>query len=276
MICLIRDIPVHYVEYGEGRPVICVHGWPVDHRLMSGCLEPVFNQMKGYRRIYLDLPGMGQTPAAPWIHNSDNMLEVLIEFINTVIGGGSFLLAGESYGGRLALGLIHKMGSRIDGVLFICAATDSDAIIDHPDNLPKKRVLWQSERMASLKGHQSYNGFMDMAVISSPEIFDKFVNDIQPGLDAADWEFVSNRCSGDYGPELEEAVRSVTFDKPSCILTGRQDHVVGYKKAYELFERFPRAAYAVLDCAGHNLQIESEPLFQQFVRDWIWRTEIDI
>ena len=76
MVCLIRDIPIYYEEYGEGRPVLCIHGYSVDHHLMTGCLEPVFTQMSGYRRIYLDLPGMGKTPAASWIQNADDMLEI--------------------------------------------------------------------------------------------------------------------------------------------------------------------------------------------------------
>ena len=62
MICLVCGIPVYYEEYGTGKPVLSIHGWPVDHHIMSGCMEPVFNKMQRYRRIYLDLPGMGKTP----------------------------------------------------------------------------------------------------------------------------------------------------------------------------------------------------------------------
>lgn len=33
----------------------------LDHRLMSGCMEPIFTKREGWRRIYIDLPGMGVT-----------------------------------------------------------------------------------------------------------------------------------------------------------------------------------------------------------------------
>src|SRR5690606_32711693 len=49
--------PLHFVEYGEGTPVLALHGWGPDHRLMTGCLEPVFANRPGFRRIYPDLPG---------------------------------------------------------------------------------------------------------------------------------------------------------------------------------------------------------------------------
>jgi len=57
---------------------------------------------------------------------------------------------------------------------------------------------------------------------------------------------------------LFDAYDVLTFDKPSCILTGRQDHTTGYKLAYELVERFPRATFSILDCAGHRLEVERE------------------
>ncbi|MFD2469254.1 alpha/beta fold hydrolase [Amycolatopsis silviterrae] len=56
---------MHYVEHGSGTPVLAVHGWMPDHRLMTGCLEPVFARRPGFRRIYPDLPGMGDRPPGP-------------------------------------------------------------------------------------------------------------------------------------------------------------------------------------------------------------------
>lgn len=50
---------------------------------------------------------------------------------------------------------------------------------------------------------------------------------------------------------------------------------MGYLAAYELLVQFPRAAFAIVDCAGHNLQIDNEVLFNQFVKDWIWRIEMN-
>ena len=30
---------VHYVEYGSGKPVFNIHGYEVDHRMMTGALD---------------------------------------------------------------------------------------------------------------------------------------------------------------------------------------------------------------------------------------------
>lgn len=37
-----------------------LHGYVAGHRLMNKCMEPVFSIKDNYKRIYIDLPGMGQ------------------------------------------------------------------------------------------------------------------------------------------------------------------------------------------------------------------------
>ena len=34
----VRGHQVHYVEYGHGKPVFNIHGYEVDHRMMTGAL----------------------------------------------------------------------------------------------------------------------------------------------------------------------------------------------------------------------------------------------
>jgi len=72
-------------------------------------MEPVFKEKTAYKRIYFDLPGMGKTRAADWIANSDVMLDIVLEFIDHIIPGENFLLAGESYGGYLSRGILKKI-----------------------------------------------------------------------------------------------------------------------------------------------------------------------
>src|SRR5450631_2678526 len=103
MKCTIRDIPINYESYGSGLPLILIHGNTPDHRLMKGCMEPLFAQRTGWQRLYFDLPGMGQTPGSEHIKSTDDMLDVVIDFIDAVIPKQPFLIAGTSYGGIVNL-----------------------------------------------------------------------------------------------------------------------------------------------------------------------------
>jgi pimeloyl-ACP methyl ester carboxylesterase len=71
------NITFNYEVLGEGRPMLILHGNGPDHRMMMGCMEPVFSEQDSIRRIYVDLPGMGKSPAAEWITSSDEMLKAV-------------------------------------------------------------------------------------------------------------------------------------------------------------------------------------------------------
>jgi pimeloyl-ACP methyl ester carboxylesterase len=92
----VRGIPVLYEEIGEGRPVLVVHGFSLEHRVVIANYEPVFANRSGYRRIYLDMPGHGRTPAPDWLETEDQVLEVLTEFVEAVAPGERLVLIGQS------------------------------------------------------------------------------------------------------------------------------------------------------------------------------------
>ncbi|WP_167976159.1 alpha/beta fold hydrolase, partial [Lentzea indica] len=100
--------------------------------------------------------------------------------------------------------------------------------------------------------------FDDMAVVRTAEVARRFVDEILPGLQIADRDAMARiyeRWEHSEGPELG------VYDKPALFLTGRQDNVTGYEDVYALLPHYPYASFAVLDTAGHNLQIEQPALF---------------
>ena len=88
------NISLYYEEIGSGKPIVILHGWSLDHVFMKGALEPLFVEREGWRRIYVDLPGMGQSDAPDWLKTQDQMLDVVMEFINTVVPNERFCVAG--------------------------------------------------------------------------------------------------------------------------------------------------------------------------------------
>ena len=73
----VNDIVFEYEIIGKGIPVVMIHGFSVDRETMKGCMEPIFVDLKGWKRIYFDLPGMGKTKGTPLVKNSDHILDVL-------------------------------------------------------------------------------------------------------------------------------------------------------------------------------------------------------
>ncbi len=64
MECKIKNISINYEIIGRGKPIIIIHGYTRDHKVMAGCMEPVFSTKKNHKRIYIDLPGMDKSSSA--------------------------------------------------------------------------------------------------------------------------------------------------------------------------------------------------------------------
>jgi pimeloyl-ACP methyl ester carboxylesterase len=265
------SVTLSHVEEGVGVPVLALHGWTPDHRLMSGCLEPVFADRAGYRRLYPDLPGMGATAAPPSIASSDDVLAAVHDFVDDTVGDAPFLLVGESYGGYLSRALARDRAGQVLGLALICPI---GTVVRREDRtVPEPRVLRPDPELIDTLDERLAAEFADMAVVQTPEAARRFRDEVMTGLDLADlaamariqrrWELSTEPETGD------------PFPRPTLILTGRQDHSVGYRDQFALLAHYPRATFAVLDVAGHNLQIEQPRLFDALMGEWLDRVAAD-
>lgn len=266
----IKGMPVCYEKFGEGIPIICIHGFPEDHRAMMGCVEPLFEHITGYCRIYIDLPGMGCSPAHPEVKNADQMLDILHQFICMITKDAPYLLMGQSYGGYLSLGLVHRFPDLIDGVFLLCPCT----VTNRSDRaLPKRHtVIVQEPKLTEDDNPEDYREFLDMAAVVSPEIWSRYKAEILPGLKSADEAFCKQYQQQGYAFSFENALSDKTYQKPVCILTGRSDDCVGYENTFRFVKVFPFATFTVLAGAGHNLQLEAPSSFDSHFRLWLEQT----
>jgi len=264
--CKIKDISINYEIIGNGKPIVMLHGYSVDHRLMTGCMEPIFSTKEGYKRIYLDLPGMGKSRSSEWIKSSDDMLDIVISFIEKIIPGENFLLAGQSYGGYLSRGIIHKMAARIDGVLLICPLIIPDF---QKRSVEEHIVLAKDNEFLSKLTTEEAEDFN--LVVQNKKTYKRIKNEIMSGIEISDNKFLQTLQQNGYSLSFDVDKLNKKVDKPTLILLGKQDDCVGYKDAWSILENFPRATFAILDRAGHGLQIEQENLFNSLVNDWLVR-----
>ncbi|MEC2627937.1 alpha/beta hydrolase, partial [Bacillus cereus] len=193
-------------------------------------------------------------------------VEVLITFIEEIISTEKFLLVGESYGGYLAKGILAKMFERVSGLLLVCPV-----VVAEPEKriLPDKQVIVQDEEFLNTLTSTEREAFCELAVIANEYTYKRFKEEIKPGLDVANDEFIE-RLQKNYSLTMD--FQRKKYENPVLLLTGRQDISVGYQNIIEIIEEYPRATLAVLDMAGHNLQIEQPELFESLVGEWIRRT----
>jgi pimeloyl-ACP methyl ester carboxylesterase len=263
MKCELGDIEIFYETYGTGRPILMLPGRPSDHRIMERFMEPLFTQRDGWLRIYPDLPGTGSTPGLDRLATHDQMLDAMLAFIDMVIPGQRFVVAGLSYGGYLARGVVYRRAASIDGVLLCAPQVKGEPAEAH---LPPRTMIVENPALVAQLGPGA-----DLIVVQSPTVVEA-VREVLAEVQIADHSFNERlEASGSFSFDVDNL--PAPFGSPTLILTARQDHLCGYRDAWNLLDNYPRATFAVLDRAGHFVNIEQDALCQAIMREWLDRVE---
>ncbi|MGE5152154.1 MAG: alpha/beta fold hydrolase [Rhodospirillaceae bacterium] len=271
MKCETDTATIDYEEHGEGRPILFLHGWTMNRRLEIADYEPIFQVADGWRRIYPDLPGMGLSVAHD-IDCQDDMLVALLAFIDTVLPGQRFVLAGTSLGGYLARGITLRLRSRVDGLLLRvpCIVPDTGQ-----RTLPPAGPLVRNEALLASLDPAERTALGDV-LVQSPGYLEamraKVRDFVAPGIaDCAPFVSEMRLDPKRYAFSFDLAEAEKSFAKPVLIVAGRQDTTVGYRDAWDILESYPRATFAVLDRADHAWPVESPALLAALVDDWLER-----
>lgn len=99
MKIIIKDLNINYIQYGEGKDIILLHGWGQNIEMMKPLGDYFCDR---FRITILDLPGFGESdePKNTWtINDYELMLE---DFINKLKIKKPIVI-GHSFGGRLAI-----------------------------------------------------------------------------------------------------------------------------------------------------------------------------
>lgn len=260
---------------GSGRDVVFIHGWTMDHRDEARTYEPIFAGTSGWCRHYLDLPGMGRTPAKPGLRDMDGMLAALLDAITVLVGSRRFLLAGTSAGAYLARGVLRHLGERVDGLLLrapLIVPQDAQRDVD-----PVQPIIVDPSAVEAIPATERPE--LGDVLVQTPSyvraLREKVHDAVAPAAAAADATFLSlirqdgNRYSFSFDPDATE----ILFSGPSLVVTGRHDASVGFRDAWRLMSKLPRATFVVLDRAEHGLPIDQQELFAALVCDWLGRVE---
>lgn len=258
---------LHHRIIGTGAPVLLLHGGTLDHRHMMDVMEPGFRGAGDWKRIYVDMPGHGRSPARDDIRSMDDLLGAVRECVDAVLPGERFAVAGLSRGSYIARGLVHRMPERISGVALIVPGGNPSA---DPARLPEVQVIAPDASILPALSEAEVWAHENMSVVQRWDIVEKRRQIIAPAralFDAAQDARVMEAFDFSFAAAEEAAEVAV----PSLIVVGRQDSMSGYLDGIDLAQRYTRSTLAVLDTAGHALGWERPEVFQALVRDWLER-----
>ena len=253
---------IDYEVIGEGTPVLIIHGWGISRLTMKGAFEPVFTELEGYRRYYIDLPGMGDSEHGD-VKNSDDMLELIHGFAVDVIGE-PFIIIGQSYGGLLTRGFVNKYPDLIKKIILLVPCIIPGVRQGRVEPLT---VVEKDEELLSSLTQDERDNFTMMNVMLTKEVWERYNKYLLPALNSADWDFLNNVLEGSFSFDPDDLKEPCT--KPCLIIAAKQDTEVGYKDQFDLMQKYTNATYCAVERAGHNLQIEQPEIFEGLVKNWL-------
>lgn len=255
-----NGLSLAYDDRGAGIPVLFIHGYPLNRQIWQPQLAGLADVA---RVLALDLPGHGESQAAPGPYGMDRLADACNAFLDGVGLSEPVVVCGLSMGGYVAMAFYRQYGPRAAGL--ILAATRAGADTEEGRSGRDKSVQLVRE-----KGPQAIAGQMLPKMLSpnayreKPGLVEQ-VRRIMEGIspEAIEADLVGMRDRPDSYQTLAEA------SVPLLIIHGADDQIMPVDVAKEMQAANRGAALEIIPEAGHLLNLEQPERFNAAVRSFL-------
>ena len=259
---------LHIQEQGESNdnPIIVLPSFGFDHASMAAAIEPVFAELSGWRRLYVDLPGTGDSPAhCPPL--SDAVLDAVVTTVQAELGDRRFALLGWSYGGYLATGVPRRLPDQVGGLMLVCTGFKirtqdrdlSGVLASDP------QVGWLDQVPSHLREH-----FAHAVGLQTGEVARRIISALHTTGPMEETYLASLRAEGF---ALSDENEPTACNAPVCFVVGKRDRVVGYASLLDSLGKYDFASYTCISGAGHYLPLEQPDVFTVITKGWLEQCE---
>ncbi|WP_454834439.1 alpha/beta fold hydrolase [Pseudomonas lini] len=256
----------HYIESGEGEPLILIHGGGAGADARGNWAGSVsFYVEAGFRAIAYDMVGFGRSDAPSpesFDYSQDDRIDQLISFIEA-LGLEKVSIIGNSMGGATTLGVAMRRPELLKKIVLMGSAGLShltggalSAIVNYDFSL-----LGMERVVASL----THSGF---------EVPPEFVAyrhqlSIAPAVQSAYKATLAwiKQNGGLHYPE--DAVMAVKVE--SLVVNGKDDKVVPLSEGYRFLELLENSSGYFIPHCGHWAMIEHPALFSEVAIQFLKR-----
>jgi 3-oxoadipate enol-lactonase len=253
--CAMTSSKLHYIERGQGSPLVLLHPIGLDHSFWSGLIE---RRAERHRVIAFDLPGHGRSPPVA----GESTMAGYAAMIDGAFGELDIRQAsvlGVSFGGMIAQELAIRHPDRV-GRLVACACGA---------RIPAEaRDAIRARGKAALDGGMAAvvettlqrwftPGFMTDAAVT--RVRERLLSD-DPGQWNLSWHAIAGHDALDRLPSLRI---------PTMVLVGDSDLGTPVPAARAIADAVPGSRFVVAPGAPHMVQIECADRFAALVTDFL-------
>ena len=235
MVKKIDEIPVNYIDEGEGEVVLILHGWGANITLYRGIIDTL---KQGRRVVALDMPGFGKTPepSVPWC--VDDYVDFVLHFIDT-FSLKKLSVVVHSFGGRV----FFKMNAR-ENLPF---SIERAVLIDSAGILPKKSF----RQKVSLRCYKIGRAFMSTKVMHF--LYPDAVDNMRRRRGSSDYNSATPLMRATLVKVVNEDLQPIIglVQCPTLLIWGDLDTATPIGDAKRMEELIADAGLVVCEGAGH-------------------------
>ncbi len=247
-----QEVKLRYQEYGSGKPVVFIHGWPLSGDMFEYQMEPLSRE--GLRCIAYDRRGFGHSSKVGDSYNYDTLADDL-HAVLTELDLQDVTVVGFSMGGGEVARYIGKYGEdRLSAAVLVSSVTPY--MLDTDGHEGVEWSVFQGMIDGMRKDRADFfatwaKQFYGIGLLSHP-VSDAFLGWTQGmalrGSSRAGIDYVSAFAKTDFRRDLEK------FTIPTLIVHGEDDKIVPIKVGGDATHQLvPQAIYHKYDNAPHGL-----------------------
>jgi pimeloyl-ACP methyl ester carboxylesterase len=239
-------VSLYVHDWGQGRPVVLLHGWPSNHRIFEYHMMMLADA--GFHALAIDLRGFGDSDK-PWHGNDYDTWASDVGAVLAALDLRDVLLAGYSMGGAIASLYASRRDPRVTQLALFAAAA--------PEAAPRAEMKAAYDTLARnlLDDPAQLNTFYARGVFHAPISHAMLQVLIDIALQASLW----SSLRGLYelrDRDLSDAQRAITV--PTLLCHGIFDNTIPYPLGEAQARLIPRAQLVPFRHSGHALIFEEK------------------
>ena len=252
-------IELRYVERGRGRPVILLHGFPLD-RTMWDDQAPVLAER--FRVIVPDLRGHGETDAPPGPYTMEQHAADVRALMDR-LGIEQAALVGLSMGGYIMLSFLERYPERVWAAVLADTRPQADSPETRQVRADQARLV-QAEGLEPFIDQQIPRMYAEATIRERPELVERYrqiVRRSRPRAVAAALDGLAARP--DRTPTLDQ-IRC-----PTLVIVGGEDVATPVADSELMARSIPNARLEIIPDVGHLSNIETPGRFNAVLIEFL-------